>query len=157
VVPSPRPLRWLEGDMVRRLLDSGAGTQWIPVVAGGGGIPVVARGSGAYEGVDAVIDKDLAAALVAEELKVDTLSIVTDVPAVAVGFGKPWERWLGKVGLKEIEGHLAAGEFGEGSMKPKIEAAVRFLHRGGRRVVISDVPSLGRALDDEAGTRIVRA
>lgn len=156
VVPSPEPRRWLEGELVRQLLDRGGGDSWIPILAGGGGIPVVARGRGQYEGVEAVIDKDLTAALLARELSVETLAIVTDVPSVAVGFGRPWERWLGEVRAAELADHLARGEFGEGSMAPKVRAGLRFLAAGGRRVVITDVPSLGRALRGEAGTRVGR-
>jgi carbamate kinase len=154
LVPSPRPVRWLEGHAVRRLLEAGLGHRWIPVVAGGGGIPVVRRSNGAYEGVEAVIDKDLGAAIVASELGLARLAIVTDVPGVAVSFGRSGERWLGKVDRLELARHLRAGEFGEGSMGPKVEAALEFLRRGGRGCVITDIPSLPRALRGEAGTRI---
>jgi carbamate kinase len=154
VVPSPRPVRWIEGSAVRSLLESGLGERWIPVVSGGGGIPVVRRVDGTYEGVEAVIDKDLAASLVARELGVDTLAIVTDVPGAAVGFGKPGERWLGEVSRDELAGLQKRGEFAEGSMGPKVEAGLEFLAAGGRRFVITDIPSLARALRGEAGTRV---
>jgi carbamate kinase len=154
VVPSPRPTRWVEGAALRELLEAGWGQRWVPVVAGGGGIPVVDRGEGVFEGVEAVIDKDLTGALVASELGADTFAIVTDVPAVAIGFRKPWERWLGDVTADQLKGYLARGEFGEGSMAPKAEAALAFLARGGRRAIVTDPPSLGRALRDEAGTRV---
>ncbi len=156
VVPSPEPRRWIEGDLVRRLPGRGGDQHWVPILAGGGGIPVVARGRGLYEGVEAVIDKDLTAALIAGALGVDTLAIVTDVPSVAVGFGRPWERWLGEITPSELTEHLARGEFGEGSMAPKVRAGLRFLSTGGRRFVITDIPSLGRALRGEAGTRVRR-
>jgi carbamate kinase len=155
VVPSPNPLRWLEAEPIRKLLDTPWGHTVIPIVTGGGGIPVVRRSGNRFEGVDAVIDKDLGAVVVARELSVETLAIVTDVPGVAVGYGKPWERWLGEVTLSEIEKYQAKREFGEGSMAPKIEAARRFLKNGGGRVLITDIPSLGRGLRNEAGTRIV--
>ncbi len=154
LVPSPRPVRWIEGPAVRQLLESGLGATWIPVVAGGGGIPVVRRPDGGFDGVEAVIDKDLGSAVVARELGLDTLAIVTDVPGVAVGFGKRSERWLADVSLEELERHQANGEFAPGSMAPKVEAGVDFLRGGGRRLVICDIPSLARALDDEAGTRV---
>ncbi len=154
LVPSPRPVRWLEGRAVRQLLESRLGATWIPVVAGGGGIPVVRRRNGAYEGVEAVIDKDLAAARVAVELRLARLAIVTDVPAVAVNFGRSGERWLGEVGRPELARYLRDGEFAEGSMGPKVEAALEFLRRGGRSCVITDIPSLPRALQGEAGTRV---
>ena len=156
LVPSPRPLRWLEGPAVRQLLSSGNGQRWIPVVSGGGGIPVVRRRDGGYEGAEAVIDKDLAASLVARELRLDTLAVVTDVPGAAVNFGKKGERWLGDVTAAELADFLRRGEFGVGSMGPKIEAGLEFLRGGGRRFVITDIPSLSRALAGEAGTRVVR-
>jgi carbamate kinase len=154
IVPSPRPVRWVEGAAVRSLLESGLGARWIPVVAGGGGIPVVRRPDGSYEGVEAVIDKDLAASLVGRELGVDTLAIVTDVPGAAVSYGKPGERWLSRVPRRELAGYLKRGEFGEGSMGPKVAAGLEFLEGGGRRFVITDIPSLARALRGEAGTRV---
>jgi carbamate kinase len=155
VVPSPRPRRWLEGEAVRGLIDRGLAKHAVLVVGGGGGIPVVPRGRGSFVGVEAVIDKDLTAALIAATVRAQTLAIVTDVPAVAVGFGRPWERWLGEVGSTEMRQYLGKGEFGDGSMAPKVEAALRFLDDGGRRAVITDAPSLRRALQGEAGTRIV--
>jgi carbamate kinase len=154
VVPSPTPLRWLEAEPIRKLLNSSWGHVVIPIICGGGGIPVVRRAGNRFEGVEAVIDKDLSAAVVARDLLVETLAIVTDVSGVAVGYRKPWERWLGEVPLSEIEKYQAQHEFGEGSMAPKIEAARRFLKNGGGRVLITDIPSLGRALRNEAGTRI---
>ena len=154
LVPSPKPVAWLEGPAVRRLMEAGLGTHWIPVVAGGGGIPVVRRTDGGYEGVEAVIDKDLGASLVARELGLDTLAVVTDVPGAAVGFGKRTERWLGELSLDELERFHARGEFGAGSMGPKVEAGLEFLHGGGRRFVITDIPSLARAIAGEAGTRV---
>lgn len=156
LVPSPRPVRWLEGRAVRQLLASGLGTGWIPVVSGGGGIPVVPRAGGGYEGVDAVIDKDLSAALVARELGLETLAIVTDVPGAAVHFGTPRQRWLEKVTREELRTYLARGEFGAGSMGPKVEAGLDFLDGGGRRFIITDIPSLPRALRNEVGTRAER-
>ncbi len=154
LVPSPKPVAWLEGPAVRRLLEAGLGSRWIPVVAGGGGIPVVRRPDGSFEGVEAVIDKDLGASLVALELGLDTLAVVTDVPGAAVSFGKHGERWLGEVTLEELERYHARGEFGPGSMSPKVEAGLQFLHGGGHRFVITDIPSLARAIAGEAGTRV---
>jgi carbamate kinase len=154
IVPSPRPVRWLEGDAVRSLLESNVGSSWIPVVAGGGGIPVVRKPDGTYEGVEAVIDKDLAASLVARELGTHTLAIVTDVPGAAVSFGKRGERWLTQVTRRELAEYHRRGEFGVGSMGPKIEAGLEFLEGGGRRFIITDIPSLARALRGEAGTRV---
>ncbi len=154
LVPSPRPVRWIEGHAVRELLGSKLGSRWIPVVAGGGGVPVVRRAPGVYEGVEAVIDKDLASSLVARELRTETLAIVTDVPGAAVRFGRSGERWLGEVDRAELARWSRDGEFAAGSMGPKVEAGLEFLRRGGRRFVITDIPSLPRALRGEAGTRV---
>lgn len=156
LVPSPRPIRWLEGPAVRRLMAAGLGEQWIPVVSGGGGIPVVRRPSGGFEGVEAVIDKDLAASLVGRELGLETLAIVTDVPGAALNFGKKGERWLGDVSVEELTALSRRGEFAAGSMGPKVEAGLEFLRGGGHRFVITDIPSLARALRGEAGTRVRR-
>jgi carbamate kinase len=157
VVPSPRPVRWVEAEAVARLLGRSWGDHVVPVVAGGGGIPVVRRRAGALEGVEAVIDKDRGAAVVAGALGATTLAIVTDVPGVAVGFRKPWERWLGDVSMEELATHQKQGEFAEGSMGPKVESVLTFLAHGGKRGVICDIPSLRRALRGEAGTRVVRS
>ena len=156
VVPSPQPIGWVEKDILSHLLSPGWGGRVIPVLAGGGGIPVVERGRGVFEGVDAVIDKDLTAAMIGRDAQAETLAILTDVPAVAVGFHRPWERWLGEVGVSDMKRYLDAGEFGRGSMAPKVEAVLKFLSGGGRMAVITDAPSLERALRGEAGTRIVR-
>lgn len=155
VVPSPQPVRWVEGPGLRSLLHAGWGTHIVPVVTGGGGIPVVERTRGIYEGVEAVIDKDRTAALVATALGADSLVILTDVPAAAVGFQKPWEKWLGEVRASDMESYLRRGEFGAGSMRPKVEASLSFLRAGGRRAIITDPPSLGRAIRNETGTRIL--
>ena len=154
LVPSPRPVRWLEGHAVRQLLAAGLGTRWIPIVAGGGGIPVVRRSGGSYEGVEAVIDKDLSAALVALELGLQNLAIVTDVPGAAIDFGRSGERWLGQVSRSELARWQRDGQFAEGSMGPKVEAGLEFLRKGGRKLIITDIPSLPRALRGEAGTRV---
>jgi len=156
IVPSPRPVEWIEGAAVRAWMDGPSGPSIVPVVAGGGGIPVVRGKGGRLDGVDAVIDKDRSAALVGRVLKADTLAIVTDVPAAAVGFGRPWERWLGRIGVPELERLQKQGEFAEGSMGPKVEAGLEFLSHGGQRFLITDIPSLPRALRGEAGTLVQR-
>jgi len=153
LVPSPRPLRWLEGPAVRGMLEAGLGAYCVFVVAGGGGIPVVRR-DGRWAGVDAVIDKDRGAALVAGTLGADTLAVVTDVPGAAVDYAGRHPRWLGRVTLEELERYWKRGEFGEGSMGPKVEAGIRFLRDGGRAFVITDLRSLPEALRGRAGTRV---
>ncbi len=157
LVPSPKPVRWLEGPAVRELLRAGLGERWVPVVAGGGGIPVVRRKDGGYDGVEAVIDKDLGASLVARELGLSTLAIVTDVPGAAVHFGRKGERWLGETTLDELVRFHEAGEFSAGSMGPKVEAGIEFLRGGGTRFLITDIASLSRAVAGEAGTRVRRS
>ncbi len=153
LVPSPRPLRWLEGEAIAAMLDLGAGSRVVFVVAGGGGIPVVRRAA-RWEGVDAVIDKDLGAALVAAAIGAETLAIVTDVPAAAVGFGSSGARWLGATSPVELGRLLRHGEFPPGSMGPKVEAGLAFLRSGGRRFVITDFPSLAEGVAGRAGTRV---
>jgi carbamate kinase len=137
-------------------MEAGLGSSWIPVVSGGGGIPVVRRPDGGYEGVEAVIDKDLGASLVARELGLDTLAIVTDVPGAAIRFGKPGEEWLGPVEADELARYLERGEFASGSMGPKVEAGLEFLRAGGHHFLITDIASLARAVAGEAGTRVRR-
>jgi carbamate kinase len=154
VVPSPRPLRWLEAGLLREMLDRGFGDRFVPVVSGGGGVPVIEVGRGRFAGVEAVIDKDLAAAKVADAIGAEVLALVTDVPAIAIGFGRPWERSLGETTVAEIRRGLAAKEFGEGTMRPKVEAAIEFLSKKTRRVIVTDAPHLTRALANQAGTRI---
>ncbi len=157
LVPSPQPLRWVEGPAVRRMFDAGLGAHFVPVVTGGGGIPVVRGRDGRYHGVDAVIDKDRTAALVATQLGADTLAIVTDVPAAALGYGGSHPAWLGEVTPRQLAGYLARGEFGEGSMAPKVESGLSFLRHGGERFIITSIPSLSSALAGRAGTRARRA
>lgn len=156
LVPSPQPLRWLEGPAIRRMFDAGLGAHFVPVVTGGGGIPVVRGPHGGYRGVDAVIDKDRTAALVARQLGADTLAIVTDVPAAAIGYRTAHPTWLGDVTPRQLAGYLGDGEFGEGSMAPKVEAGLSFLRRGGQRFIITNIPSLSSALAGRAGTRVRR-
>jgi carbamate kinase len=156
VVPSPRPRRWVEGEAVRALFDAGLGRRVVLVTGGGGGIPVVRRAGGVLEGTEAVIDKDLAAALIARTLGVDTFIILTDVAGIAVGFGTRWERWLGAIGQGELDHFYRAGEFPAGSMGPKVEAGLEFLQGGGEEFIVTDIPSFERALLGEAGTRVRR-
>jgi carbamate kinase len=135
------------------MMEAGFGERCVFVVTGGGGIPVVRR-RGRWEGVDAVIDKDRAAALVARQLEVDTLAIVTDVPGAALDYASGHPRWLGRVGFDELTRYWKQGEFAEGSMGPKVEAGLRFLRTGGGTFVITDIRSLPRALAGRAGTRV---
>lgn len=153
VVASPQPIRIVEEDAVRGLLDRG----FVVVTVGGGGIPVVRDADGNLAGAAAVIDKDLASSLLATRIGADLLMITTAVEKVALEFGTPEQRWIDHLTLAEAKGYLAEGRhFAAGSMAPKIEAVIGFLERGGQRAVITDPENVERALRGETGTTIVR-
>ncbi len=152
VVPSPRPVGVLEVPVIRRLL----GGDSIVVCAGGGGVPVLREAYG-WRGVEAVIDKDLVSARLAEQLQSDILLIVTGVDNVYIDYNKPTQRRLERVSADELERYIADGQFAPGSMLPKAQAALRFV-RGGknRRAVITSIQNMG-ALRQGAGTHIVNS
>lgn len=150
VVPSPEPLEIVEKPVVETLLGRG----YHVVTVGGGGIPV-ARTNHGLEGVDAVIDKDLASSLLANQLGIDLLLISTEVEHVALDFGKATQRPIESMTVREAEAYAAEGQFAPGSMLPKIEAAVRFLKGGGRRAVITTPEFLEDAVLNGRGTHIV--
>ncbi len=153
VVPSPRPLRIVETAAVRALIEAGL----VVIAGGGGGIPVVEEEPGVYRGVEAVIDKDLVSALLAADLGIPLLLLSTGVERVAVQFRKPGQRFLDRMTVAEARHYLAAGEFPEGSMGPKIRAAIEFLERGGQRVIVTSPQHLRQACLGETGTHIVPA
>ncbi len=150
VVPSPKPLRLIERETIKRLLDNNS----IVVAAGGGGIPVVYRDEKLL-GVDAVIDKDLAAAAMARDIGAQLFIIFTDIEKVAVNFGKPNQKDLDEVTLAEIKAYRDEGNFPAGSMGPKIEAAIDFLENGGGKVIISSITRGYETVVGKAGTRIM--
>jgi carbamate kinase len=151
VVPSPEPVDFVETDVVRDLIKCGH----IVIAGGGGGIPVIWKGK-QLEGVDAVIDKDKTAAVLGDLLKADLFIILTAIPEVRLNFGKPNESKLEKVTVKDAKKYIKEGHFAEGSMKPKIEAAIKFLEGGTKRkVLITDAQSLSKAMEGKAGTWIV--
>ena len=152
VVPSPEPLAIVEIDAIRALVAGG----FVVTAVGGGGIPVVREATGDYRGIEAVIDKDLASSLLARELGADQLVVSTSVPKVYLDYGKPAQRALDRMTVAEARGHLAAGQFGRGSMAPKIDAACRFLEHGGRRAVVTCPEELAAAIAGRAGTVIER-
>jgi carbamate kinase len=151
VVASPEPIECLDAAAAHVLLDAG----YTVVCAGGGGVPVVRDDAGDLAGVEAVIDKDLTAALLARQLGADTLVIATDVDAVMTGWGTPDERPLGSVTVAELRELAGRGEFGSGSMGPKVEAACRFAASGGR-AVITHLASIEEALAGRAGTVVTQ-
>jgi carbamate kinase len=151
VVPSPRPLAVIGLGAARELLGRGH----VVTVAGGGGIPVVRRPDGALEGVEAVIDKDYTAALVARELGADLFVILTGVPQVVRNFGRPDAEPLAVLPAAEARRLLGQGQFPPGSMGPKIDAALDFVTATGRKVLITDVDHLRPAMAGKAGTAIV--
>lgn len=153
VVASPQPMRIVELDVIRLLLDAGV----VTIAVGGGGIPVVENEDGDLEGIAAVIDKDLASALLANQVDADLLLISTAVEQVALNFGTPEQRWVDQFTLDEVKQYLAeGGHFAEGSMAPKMRAVVQFLEAGGKEALITNPANLERAMAGEAGTRIVR-
>ncbi|MFQ5746489.1 MAG: carbamate kinase [Gemmatimonadota bacterium] len=150
-VPSPIPLEIVESRMVGELVSRGD----IVVAAGGGGIPVYTDARLGLEGVDAVIDKDRAAALLAREIGAHILLILTDVDAVYAGFGTPEAKKLDRLTASEAESLIASDDLGAGSMRPKLEAAVQFVRGGGGRAVIAALDEGPAALDGRAGTSVV--
>ncbi|WP_051579765.1 carbamate kinase [Pseudonocardia acaciae] len=150
VVPSPRPRRFLEQHAVRDLLDAGH----VVIAAGGGGIPVVEEADGRYRGVEAVIDKDFASALLGTAVDAEVLVIATGVDRIAVRFGHPDQRFLDRLDAAQARRHLADGEFPAGSMGPKIEAALGFLDAGGREVLVTSPATMAQAWAGGGGTRI---
>lgn len=151
VVPSPYPRTIVEANVIRRLIDDGV----IVITAGGGGIPVYYEPDGRLEGVDAVIDKDLASAILALDIGAEELYILTAVDQVALDFATPEQRFLSTLTLEQARRYLGEGQFPAGSMGPKIEAAILFLERGGQRVIICSVENMVHAIRGRTGTQIV--
>lgn len=153
VVPSPNPVSFLESGTIRCLFDEGT----VVIAAGGGGVPVVQdAGLGDYVGVEAVIDKDLGAALLARLLGVDLLMILADVDGVFLYYGRPERKLVDKLSVQEAREYLSEGQFPAGSMGPKVEAAVRFIESGGKRAVIGSLERVEATLGGEAGTSFYR-
>ena len=128
---------------------------FIVIACGGGGIPVVRHGR-AFHGIDAVIDKDLAGAKLAEEIGADVMIIATDVDGAAISYGTPEERFLRKMTVEQGEHYLREGHFPAGSMGPKIEASLQFIKSGGKRAVICSINSIEEAAAGNAGTEVLR-
>jgi carbamate kinase len=153
VVPCPYPLAILEKNIIKRLVDDGN----VVIACGGGGTPVYQRENNHYHGIEAVVDKDLCAAKLAEEVNAQVLMILTDVPHVSLNFGTPEETPLVSVDVDELKRCLSQGHFREGSMRPKIEACIAFLEAGGERAVVASLAEVAAAFDGTAGTQIRRS
>jgi carbamate kinase len=150
VVPSPRPIDVVSKYVIRDLVQSGK----IVITAGGGGIPVIINGNGLFQGVEAVIDKDYAASLIAQEAKVDLFIILTNIDRVYLNFGKSDQEGIAFMTIKQAQEYLAQGQFPPGSMGPKIQAAIEYIQNGGKEVLITSANYLKAALINRAGTKI---
>ena len=151
VVPSPKPLEIIELDIIRNCLGQGM----VVIACGGGGIPVVAENNSIH-GVEAVIDKDRASALLASQLGMERMAISTDVEQVFINFKKTEQQPIRSIDVRQAKQYMSDGQFLEGSMKPKIEAAINFLEAGGEEVIITNPEHLTSALDGVTGTHIFR-
>ena len=150
VVPSPIPLEIVERDIIKLLVENDI----IVIAAGGGGIPVYREDSGWLEGVDGVIDKDLASAVLASDIAAQELLILTSVDRVAINFTKPDQKELFSMTVSEAKNYMEEGHFPKGSMGPKIQAAINFLEKGGDRVIITSIENAVDALINNSGTVI---
>lgn len=151
VVPSPKPIHILESDAIIDFMKTGA----IVIAAGGGGIPVVSNGENSFEGVDAVIDKDFAAELLAEKINADTLLILTGVDNAMINYGKENQQALGVISPEEAEKYINENQFGAGSMLPKIQASLKFAKTGGKAVITS-LENAQDAISKNLGTVITQ-
>jgi len=151
VVPSPSPIEIVEKDTIKHLLKKNI----IVIAAGGGGIPIYIESDGTYEGVDAVVDKDLATSVLAKDIGAQILIILTDVNQVCLDFNSEKPIPLAKLSIKEAERYLNQGQFPEGSMGPKIIAAINFIKNGGEKVIITSGKYIKEALQGNAGTSIL--
>jgi carbamate kinase len=151
MIPSPQPLEIVEEAIFHDLLDRGL----IAIGAGGGGVPVFRNAEGELEGIEAVIDKDRTSALLASRIGIDTLVILTQVDHVYLNFNQPKQKPIQSATVSEMEAWLQEGHFLEGSMQPKVEAALYFLQHGGKKVIIAHLNQLADAVIGQAGTRIL--
>jgi len=150
VVPSPRPIRIIEADTIRRMAEGGD----IVIAAGGGGVPVVEDENGLLKGIDAVIDKDLASSLLARQAGAERLIILTSVDCVYLDYGKAGQRPVPRMGVNDAIDYLAQGQFPPGSMGPKIIAAIKFIEGGGKKVIITSPEKIKESISGNAGTVI---
>ncbi|MGB8252532.1 MAG: carbamate kinase, partial [Anaerolineaceae bacterium] len=151
VVASPLPVEVVELETVKALIAAGV----IVITVGGGGIPVIDAGDGSYIGTAAVIDKDFASSLLAQEINADLFVISTAVEKVAINYNKPDQKWLDRITVAEAKKYMEEGHFAKGSMLPKMTAVISFLEKGGKQALITNPENIGRALDGKTGTWIV--
>lgn len=151
LVPSPKPQKVIQRHMIRDAAKAGH----IVIAAGGGGVPITVKDDGDYEGVEAVVDKDLTSSVLAGDVNAELLIVLTAEPQVYTDFNTPQQKALSAVTLDEIRQLYAQGHFPPGSMGPKIQAAIHFLEQGGRRTLITDPENLPRAMEGSAGTHII--
>lgn len=153
VVPSPQPINIIEADFIKQAVDSGS----IVIATGGGGIPVTQQ-NGQLTGIEAVIDKDFAAAKLAQLVEADTLLILTNIESVSINFRQPNEIGLGHVTAAELEDYIKQGQFAPGSMLPKAQAAIDFVRSGeSLTTIITSLDKITEALAGQAGTRVTRS
>lgn len=152
VVPSPIPVRIVQRDAILALIKAG----FVVIGVGGGGIPVVEDEKGNLIGVEAVIDKDFASALLASSIQADLFLISTAIEKVALNFNKPDQRWLDQVTLADAKRYLAEGHFAKGSMEPKVQAIIGYLEDGGTQAIVTTPENIGRALAGETGTHFIQ-
>jgi carbamate kinase len=152
VAPSPDPKSIVEGEIIKKMLEDDI----VVIASGGGGMPVIEKEGWGLDGLEAVIDKDLASERLAEQINAELLLILTNVEKVFLNFGKPEQKALDTVKLEDIKKYYKEGHFPEGSMGPKILAAIRFLESGGKKVVISHVDKGWDAFKGETGTHITK-
>jgi len=152
VVPSPTPIKIVQRHMIRQSTREGN----LVIAGGGGGIPIQIKENGDYEGIEAVIDKDLTSALLATEIGADLLIILMPLPKVAIHFGKPEQQDLDRVSLSRTKEYLAGGHFPPGSLGPKVRGIVNYLEKGGRRAIITTADRLEAALEGKDGTEFYR-
>ncbi len=151
LVPSPRPLEIVEKEAVRSLIDAGS----IVIAAGGGGVPVIRNKNGGLDGIDGVIDKDLAAGVLARDIGAGLLLIITDVDRIFLNYRTEDQKEIDCMSTTEARKYMEEGHFPSGSMGPKVNAAIDFLQSGGKEVIVTSIRLARKSLDGEAGTRIM--
>jgi len=150
IVASPKPKKIIEIDQIKSLIKN-----YIVIACGGGGVPIINEKG--LKGVEAVIDKDFAASLIAREVKADLFIILTNVPRVYLNYGQPDEKPIPEMTVEEAKNYLAQGHFPPGSMGPKIEAAIEYIQNGGEEVLITSTSHLKASLINRSGTKIIAA